>query len=494
VRLAQSSVTVSTFADNTSCMVVFLRQSTATASACMLHHLQVAYPIKLPTMLSVPLLATISLCLPAILCQAAAAAAIGGDGTRFSLLNDGGSQHILADNVEANEPAYVPTFLQRDDGRSSGFIAIGDSYSAGIGTGVEGKEGECRQGLHAYPILINTDISNDQGPNVTSFQWLSCTGATTANLLSGGPDSQIDALNVSTPHKGAGGPDFALLSIGGNDLGFFDVINACIFRFYSFYSGTCEAALEKADALIASPDFELQLQLVLLELLDKVTWERRPWFVVTVTGYARFFNADTDACDDMSLGVWWGGPKLKKDVREKMNKLVAAVNEKLRRGIADLNAKFSKPKAFFVDYDAEFEGHRFCEPDVKEPDYNRTDTWFFLVGGPDHNTTLPNATAAELKSVLDYPTQLLPALSPLVDTSTCLERAQRRGDWGELALCYMAMAKERDPSLRFAYDDITTQNSMWYVPTYYGKVFHPRSFGHEVMRDKVYQIWREHEL
>jgi hypothetical protein len=447
----------------------------------------------MPTMLSLSLIAAISFCLPTICCQAAAAAAINNHGSSFSLLNDGGSQHILTDNTDAGDSIYIPAFLNFEGGQASGFVAIGDSYSAGIGTGVEGKEEDCRQGLHAYPVLINSDISNDQGPNVTSFQWLSCTGATTANLLSGGPYSQIDALNVSTSPKGHGGPDFALLSIGGNDLGFFDVINACIFRFYSFYSGTCEAALEKADALIASPDFELNLQLVLMELLDKVAWERRPWFVVTLTGYARFFNADTDACDDMSLGVWWGGPKLKKKVRQQMNELVAAVNEKLRRGIADLNAKFSKPKAFFVDYDAEFEGHRFCEPDVKEPDYNRTDTWFFLVGGPDHNYTAPHSTSLEARRPT-FPTQLLPALSPLVDPTTCLERAQRRGDWGELALCYMAMAKEKDPSLQFAYDEVTTQNSMWYVPTYYGKVFHPRSFGHEVMRDKVYQIWREHEL
>jgi hypothetical protein len=101
---------------------------------------------------------------------------------------------------------------------------------------VEGQEDDCRQGLHAHPVLIKTDLSRDQGPNATTFQWLSCTGATTANLLSGGEDSQMDALNVSAPTPGADGPDFALLSVGGNDLGFFDVINACIFRFYSFYS------------------------------------------------------------------------------------------------------------------------------------------------------------------------------------------------------------------------------------------------------------------
>jgi len=59
-----------------------------------------------------------------------------------------------------------------------------------------------------------------------------------------------------------------------------------------------------------------------------------------------------------------------------------------------------------------------------------------------------------------------------VDPATCLEQAGRSGDWGEKALCYLAMAKARDPSLRLA-DDRAAASGMWYVPTYYGKTFHP---------------------
>ncbi|KAI1640903.1 SGNH hydrolase-type esterase domain-containing protein [Biscogniauxia mediterranea] len=119
-----------------------------------------------------------------------------------------------------------------------GFVVLGDSYSAGIGTGVDGQEDDCRHGLHAHPQLIASDLSKSQGgPNAT-FQFLSCTGPETEEVLSGGDGSQIDAFNASLP------PDFALLSIGGNDLGFFGVMNACVFRFYNFYSGTCETALK----------------------------------------------------------------------------------------------------------------------------------------------------------------------------------------------------------------------------------------------------------
>jgi hypothetical protein len=282
-------------------------------------------------------------------------------------------------------------------------------------------------------------------------------------MLTGAERSQIDGFNTTST------ADFALLSIGGNDLGFFDIMNSCIFRFYSFYSGTCETALRHADEQMASSDFENRLRLVIMEILDRVRWEKRPWFTITVTGYARFFNADTDECDDYSFGMWWRGPKLERKLRQRMNDMVVDVNNKIRRSVDAINAAFAEPRVLFVDYDEAFEGHRFCEPGVVEPDYARNETWFFLVGGLDNN---PSAE----KSVLVAEDALLPPDSPLIDPENCLDPAQTSGDWGELALCMMAMAAERDPMLRKADGRVVAENSMWYVPTYYGKTFHPVSF------------------
>ncbi|KAI0541485.1 SGNH hydrolase-type esterase domain-containing protein [Xylaria digitata] len=354
---------------------------------------------------------------------------------------------------------------------STGFVAFGDSYSAGIGTGVEGEEDDCRRSIHAYSQLI----AADQQP--TTFQFLSCTGATTTNVMAGGDESQIDLFNASLP------ADFALLSIGGNDLGFFEVMNACVFRFYNFYSGTCETALANSRALLESDEFEIRLRIVVMEILDKIRWEKEPRFSITMTGYARFFNEHTDDCDDMSFGVWWNGPRLTKKLRSEMNTLVLTVNAKLRKTINTINDGFTEDKVIFVDYDAAFDGHRFCERNVTEPDYERTDTWFFLVGGPD------NARNGTKPQRLSGANEVLPPNSPLVDPFSCLEPAQRSGDWGMLALCYMAMAKHRDPTLRLA-GDFSSLNSMWYVPTYYGKTFHPRTQGHEMIRNKIYEIWR----
>lgn len=416
----------------------------------------------------------------------------------YALISSCWASSILQDGSLNQQVLGTTGYTNR---QARGFVALGDSYSAGIGTGLDDKElpseGDCRHGVHAYAELIHRDLNNATGQN-TTFQWLSCTGAVTADILSGdgskaAREGQVDLLNASLPL------DFATLSVGGNDMGFFDVMNACIFRFYSFYSGTCEAALEAADAAVKSSVFEQRLGVILHEVLDKVSWEKRPRFSITVTGYARFFDANTTECNDMSLGVWYGGPKLSQDIRRRMNELVDAANAKLRRTVDQVEGQFRgpRPRVMFVDYDDLFEGHRFCEPGVLEPAYNRTDSWFFLVGGPDNarnETTWPNGTNGDPESTRYQREKVLSPWSPLVDPHTCLTRAQERGDWGELALCYMAMAKHRDPSLRPAYAGVTAQNGMWWVPTYYGKTFHPRTLGHEAIRDRIYQVWEKYGI
>lgn len=360
--------------------------------------------------------------------------------------------------------------------------------------------------MHAYPAIIANEFSVSQGgPNSTSFQFLSCTGATTNEIRVGGTESQLDALNGSLP------VDFALLSVGGNDLGFFEVMNACIFRFYNLYSGTCETALQDAQRRLDDTEFEETLYIVILQLLNKVKWEKKPvsqpdplrnrhlahsspkypgrpnapqWFFITVTGYARFFNDQTDECDEMSLGVWWRGPKLKKELRVRMNAMVQAVNKKLDVTIAKINSQFVEPKVLFVEYDKDFDGHRFCEPGVEEPDYKRDDTYFFLVGGQDNARN-------ETRAKQSVSSATVSPMSELVNPQTCLEPARRSGDWGLLALCYMAIAKAQNTALRPARSDLVAKNSMWYVPTYYGKTFHPRTLGHEAIRSRVYEAWHD---
>ncbi|CAK7211913.1 hypothetical protein SCUCBS95973_001285 [Sporothrix curviconia] len=491
--------------------------------------------------------------LPAVFARAWPSSWFGGDDT---------GQKTLGLTDDSNESNTGLRWTSR------GFASLGDSYSAGIGTHLDGaKEESCRLGLGAYPALLHTDLGidtsvagvtgkkgkkgkgdkGDDDKNITAFQWLSCTGATTLDVLGSSASStpgQIDAL-VTDPTLAA--LDFLTLSIGGNDLGFFDVINACVFRFYGYYSGTCEAALLAAEALVAEDDldhdhpstsptsFSARLIVILLQLLERVRWEKRPQFRILVTGYARFFNADTDLCDSCSMSVWWhynnatGIPSnatdttyLTKGLRRRMNHLVAGANRKLAAVVEQVNGRFGaassqdqghSPRILFVDYDAAFDGHRFCEPGVAEPDYKRDATWFFLVGGTDNDNDDDKKGDALLAPTVD------PG-SHLVDPLRCRVPADQRGDWGERALCDLVQARAADPGLLPAVGSlqadagtslmgldkdaeevehgngrlVSPQNSMWYVPTYYGKTFHPRSNGHMAIRDAIYSIWEENGL
>ncbi|TWU74768.1 hypothetical protein ED733_005935 [Metarhizium rileyi] len=342
-------------------------------------------------------------------------------------------QHVLSPSRVASVEEPDIRFPHRPFHQASGFIALGDSYSAGIGTGFNGTETECRQGLHAYPVLIHRDLNRarEHRDSLPQMQFLSCTGSKIGDMLSGSGHSQIDSLNATAD------ADFALLSIGGNDLGFFDIMNSCIFRFYSFYSGTCEDALRRSEEAINGPEFEHHLRLAIMEILDRVQWEKRPWFVITVSGYARFFNEHTKDCDERSFGVWWRGPKLKRELRRRMNRMVLSVNDKIERSVHAINTDFTEPRVMFVDYDDAFEGHRFCELNVTEPDYSRNETWFFLVGGEDNHYH-----GIHRQHERSNRNELLPLGSPLIDPDTCLEPAQRTGDWGDDQTIKVASKKE----------------------------------------------------
>src|SRR3569833_270002 len=409
--------------------------------------------------------------------QPAAAAESHGAWARW--FGGGGAesqQHVLSRPAAATlEPASSPSAVS--------YVALGDSYSAGIGTGFTGKETDCRLGDGAYPNLISAGLNGTPAADV-AFQWRSCTGSTTDDMLAGGGrPSQVEAADLLSTAA------LATLSVGGNDALFFNVLNACLFRFYGPQSGGCDDALARSEKALAAPDLAHRLLVLLLQILDRAGWEqRRRGFALVVTGYARFFAPATPpACDQTSLAVWWGdagAPHLTAALRARINGLVADANAVLRRAVARAAARRGSRSVIFVDYDAAFDGHRLCEDGVDEPDYARNATWFFLPGGPDSsgpNGTVPspppppNATAVAADGVLP-----LPPGSPLVDPATCLSAARARGgDWGELALCYMAMAKARYPELRpaahLAGGGLSAQNSMWYVPTYYGKTFHPVS-------------------
>lgn len=70
-------------------------------------------------------------------------------------------------------------------------------------------------------------------------------------------------------------------------------------------------------------------------------------------------------------------------LRTGMNGLVMSLNNVIQAAVLDANNLVGRNVTRFVDVDPSFEGHRWCEPGVKEPDPSDTSTAFFLSGRPD---------------------------------------------------------------------------------------------------------------
>jgi lysophospholipase L1-like esterase len=109
-------------------------------------------------------------------------------------------------------------------------VALGDSYSSGVGAGdYISASGSCERSEKAYP----EQWAGQHSP--AAFVSVACSGATTADVLS----SQVSALSASTT--------LVSITIGGNDAGFSSVMETCVLS----STTSCLNAVSTAEAFIA---------------------------------------------------------------------------------------------------------------------------------------------------------------------------------------------------------------------------------------------------
>jgi len=141
---------------------------------------------------------------------------------------------------------------------AAAYVALGDSYSSGVGAGrPSGESGACLRSRRAYPYGL--------GRRVTSFR--ACAGALTDDVL----DRQLDPFPSNTR--------LVTITIGGNDAGFADVLDRCLFG----SAGACSRRVGEAERFVRSelPD---RLRRVYAAIRD-----RAPQAIVVVAGYPRLF-------------------------------------------------------------------------------------------------------------------------------------------------------------------------------------------------------------
>jgi hypothetical protein len=194
-------------------------------------------------------------------------------------------------------------------------VALGDSYSSGVGAGsYDSGSGACKRSTKAYPALWAAAHSP------SSFNFTACSGARTGDVLSG----QLGPLGSGT--------GLVSISVGGNDAGFADVMTTCVLQSES----SCLARIDQARSYVDS---------TLPGNLDKVysaISAKAPAAHVVVLGYPRFYKLSGSCAAGLSE-------------RER-----AAIN-----GAADhLNSATAKRAAdhgfTFGDVTGTFSGHEIC--------------------------------------------------------------------------------------------------------------------------------------
>ncbi|VBB84421.1 Putative Esterase [Podospora comata] len=381
-----------------------------------------------------------------------------------------------------------------------GFAHFGDSYASGMGTGTTSTD-KCRIGSNNYGDLLNKFFDNKQ----IVYDRRSCSGDTTEGLykkIEEWDQKKADETNVIT------------LTIGGNDLGFSDLVWYCVITPNTAHWGStnrknCEEAEKKARAHMddSSPNgLRARLKDAYLRALGRT---KRKDTQLYVAGYPTFFNEETDDCDGASFHYWFGENRppsdwpanrivyLTKSLRKELDDLVRQLNEVIQFAVNDANTEGGQ--VHYVDVDQRWieGGHRWCEPGVKDPDSNRADTWFFLSGWKDIEPN--NAAGVDGGEVEKDETQMLIESGEikLPSEETCNSTASEGRDPYESYLCYVAELVREEPEGEEAKrvngandfisgkDGANIQDVSWYAPTRQIKTFHPRTVGMFAYRDAI---------
>lgn len=156
----------------------------------------------------------------------------------------------------------IPFLTAATSSGGTQYVALGDSYSSGLGAGSYGSSGSCYRSAHAYPQLW----ANANAP--ASFAFVACAGATTTDVIG----NQLSALSPQT--------SLVSITVGGNDVGFASVMETCVLGSTS----DCVSAIDHAEYLA-----QTQLPGRLATLFADIKADA-PNARVVVLGYPDFYD------------------------------------------------------------------------------------------------------------------------------------------------------------------------------------------------------------
>lgn len=231
------------------------------------------------------------------------------------------------------------------------YVALGDSYSSGVGTRTYIGDGTCQRSTYAYPYLIA-----QQKGYTLSFQ--ACGGATVSTVTS----SQLAALSTTTR--------YVTLSVGGNDAGFGSVILECA---KPDIIADCNGAIDKAQGYINNT-LPGSLSTLYASIKSKA-----PNAKVVIVGYPRLFMGV-----DCNAGTFFGGSEM-----TRLNQAADLLNTKLAAAASAKGFSFANPTSAFT-------GHAVCS----------STEWLNGLSNPTSESYHPNRTG--------HSSGYVPLVSPLL--------------------------------------------------------------------------------
>lgn len=208
------------------------------------------------------------------------------------------------------------TALIVDESDPVRYVAMGDSYASGVGAGDYDDSG-CGRSANAYGPLLAEEFSAD-------VDFVACGGAMVPDIRS----RQLSALSEDTTH--------VTISVGGNDIGFGDIITTCV-------NGSNDDCVDRIDQ--AERDARDHLTDELAGLYADMA-DAAPDARVIVVGYPKLFH-------EKKCG---SAPGFSVVEQRRANTMAETLNA--------ITAEVADETGFdFADPVPHFEGHGICSPE-----------------------------------------------------------------------------------------------------------------------------------
>jgi len=283
------------------------------------------------------------------------------------------NNNLLSFEATTNTPANDGVYLLAPSATIQSltdYVALGDSYTSGEGAfnyiaGTDTEDNRCHLSINSYPVLLTRDLFSQAGGHSVA-----CSGAVIKDLAS---DDDSYVGQVRNVHNLAGlksgeaqlldsvesnyipgyvaqhrfvkrwQPKIVTVSIGGNDIGFGEILKQCVMPKVSF-SGDgqdCFATYEDRREILDLIDKTLPRWTSLYKQLQKQSPESKIYSI----GYPELADENGNCAINVHLS--------KKEI-EFSTELVAYLNNAIQKASADAGVNY-------VDISKALTGYRLCE-------------------------------------------------------------------------------------------------------------------------------------